>query len=281
MSTDLDTRRPKALASGTLFEGSPVECYVLDDGRAVLSQRGTLAALRGKSSGTGSADLGRYLARIATDSGPIEVVPVSFDGPTGPANGITTDAFVSILRAYVDALAAGRLHSQQTATAIRCASLLGAFATMGVEALIHERTGYQDVRPKNALERRLALLLRTTPSEWELRFRPSLVRALAPLWGITYTGGRYPKQLRGIFGEIYNAILGDEEAAEMRRRNTDPAANRHHTLLQAAAGRAFVDELAIAELLASQSRTKAQFRNKLRAHFRGEAYQTDITDAAE
>jgi hypothetical protein len=272
--------KPRAVASGTLVEGSNVDCYVLDDGRCVLSQRGTLAALRGKNSGAGSADLGRYIARISTDSSPIEVVPVSFDGPTGPANGITTDAFVAILRAYVDALASGRLHTQQTATAIRCATLLGAFATAGLESLIHERTGYQDRRPRNAIERRIASLLREEPSEWEIRFRPSLVRALAPLWGITWTHGRYPKQLRSIFGEIYNMLLGDSEAAELRRRNATPEAHRHHVWLQEPAARAFSDELQIVELMAQQSRTKTQLRNKLNAHYRGDAFQTDISEAA-
>jgi hypothetical protein len=61
--------RPIATHRGTIFDGL-LDCYVLDDGRRVLSGRGMVRALTAgpENGGRESGNLGPYLSRLPNGS---------------------------------------------------------------------------------------------------------------------------------------------------------------------------------------------------------------------
>lgn len=267
----------RALVQGTIFEelGTPVDCYVLEGGRRVISQRGVLRALQGKSGGGEGAVLGRFLARLPKRFEHLAVVAeIEFSLPSGgTATGREAQFLVDLCDAYADAFLAGELHHTQERLAKGAISLIRSFAKIGLEAIIDEATGYQRSRAERELAKRFNAYLRDDVGRWEMRFPPTLVVALAPLYGLSYVTGSYPRGLQTPFAMIYNMVFGREVADEMRRRNPNPDAVCHHQVLKDPGHHMLTDELAVVTLLAKQSRTKAEFWRRMRNHYLGEPFQ--------
>lgn len=139
-SKSIQVSRPKALYAGSLFDGL-LDCYVLDNGRRIVSQRGAVRALSG---GRESGNLGAYLARLPNGYDTLTAgAAIDFVLPAGGlANGIEATCVADILKLYVDALSAGTLHPKQVPIACRAAAMLGAFAKVGIVALVDEATGF-------------------------------------------------------------------------------------------------------------------------------------------
>jgi len=269
----------KAVASGVLFEemGTPVDCYVLEDGRRVLSSRGELRALR--PGGRDRGDLGQYLARLPNRFASLtRGHEIEFSAPQ-PHGGhvlcVGRDAahLVDVCAAYAEAFAEGELHPSQIPMGRRAITLVNVFAKIGIEALVDEATGYQKTRGERDLARRFDRYLRLEPGKWEMRFTPELVRALAPLYGVRYTRGSYPRALQTPFHLIYEMVFGVEVATEMRKRNPNPETFCHHQVLKDPGQAMLSDELAVVTLLASQARTKEDFWARMRHKYLGEPLQ--------
>lgn len=112
--------RPKAIASGALFDGR-MDCYILNDGRRVVSQRGEVAALTRLTSGSKHGDLDRFLSRLPNEykhlaSGSKVEFEVPLEGGGARvALGREACDVVDHLRAYADSLVAGKLRKNQEA----------------------------------------------------------------------------------------------------------------------------------------------------------------------
>lgn len=277
--------RLKAIAEGKMLDGL-IECYVLENGRRVISQRGIVKALTtqnaAENDGRKAGDFEQYLAKLPENHRPKSTdASLEFERPGGGiASGREGSFFVDLCQSYVAAFVAGELHHKQVKLAMRAMVVLSALAKVGIEALIDEATGYQQHREHNALERRMKEVLRFEAGKWELCFSTNLVRALAPLWGFVYTNGKHPTGLQNAYGRIYDTLLGKEMASEMRRRNANPGNNNHHQLLQDAAKSALRDNLAVIELLAKQSGTRDEFWARVDAHYKSEPLQLGLTRVA-
>ncbi len=79
------TSRSKSIAFGVLtIGGMELDCYVLDNGKRVLSQRGILGVLSGRKAG----DLKAYLNKLPEKyCGLTADASIEFDSPTGTAIG--------------------------------------------------------------------------------------------------------------------------------------------------------------------------------------------------
>lgn len=148
---------PRAVASGLLW--GRVDCYVLSDGRRLISQRGELRALRGtESHGPEKGDLGRYLARLPSRYEHLTTDPsVDFTLPQGGATalGRTPDHFVSVLRAYVESYKEEELHARQVPMAKRAMDLLCLLAGKAINDMIDEACGLVRVASSTETEARL------------------------------------------------------------------------------------------------------------------------------
>jgi hypothetical protein len=156
-------------------DGPP--CYVLDDGRRLISRTGATTSL----TGTRGGDLESYL-RVGALRG---YLPADFDDQmvefTIPGvkhktvRGITAELFLDVCTAYVRALEDGALQSQrQREIAAHAGMFLAASAKVGLIALIDEATGYQYERAEDALRVKLSIFLEEEMRKWEKTFPDQL-----------------------------------------------------------------------------------------------------------
>jgi hypothetical protein len=171
---------PIARWPGVLIIGEHDElpCYVLSDGRRVISRTGATTMLTG---GSGGGNLEHYLATQAVkpyvpDDLPdrmIEFVLPEVSNKT--VRGLLADDFLTICKAYVKARDLQMpMTDKQLEIAAKASMLLMACAKVGLIALIDEATGYQYVREQDALQVKLRLYLEEEVRQWERTFPDEL-----------------------------------------------------------------------------------------------------------
>ena len=170
---------PEARWPGTLMvTDQELPCFVLDDGRRVITRTGALNFLTG---GKGGGNLDSYLRIQALQPFlPPDLDEQFFDITMAQVvnksvQAMSASAFIDICRAYARARDTGAMNSEsQIAIAIRASMLLAAFAKTGIEAAIDEVTGYQFERASDALQTKLRLFLEEEMRPWEKTFPDEL-----------------------------------------------------------------------------------------------------------
>lgn len=170
---------PVAQWPGTLpVADQELPVYVLDDGRSVITRTGALNFLTG---GRGGGNLESYLRiRVLQPFLPDDLDDQFFDITirevvNKSVQAMSASAFIDICGAYSRARDTGALESEsQVAMAIRASMLLAAFAKTGIEAAIHEATGYQYERAPDALRTKLKMFLEEEMRPWEKTFPDEL-----------------------------------------------------------------------------------------------------------
>jgi hypothetical protein len=176
---------PEARYPGLLtLAGVEIPVYVLSNGQRVIARIAATKVLT--DSKTRQADLESYLRVEALkpflDVESVRARMVTFrqkevEMLNQTVMGLPSDLFIEICRGYVSALNAStsqdstvKLTDRQIEIAIRAGMLLAACAKVGLDALIDEATGYQYLRPEDALEIKLKLYLEEEMRKWEPTF---------------------------------------------------------------------------------------------------------------
>ena len=159
---------------------SEIPCYVLDDGRRVLVQRGLQAGIGMSTSGgtSGAHRIARFIESLVAkglDAGDLALrirTPIVFRaaGFGKPAYGYEATILPDICDAVLEADKKGILNVTQKHYAEQCAILTKAFARVGIIALVDEATGYQGVRPQDALQKYLEAIIRKELAAWVKKF---------------------------------------------------------------------------------------------------------------
>jgi P63C domain len=176
---------PVALAGAVLTVGdeddtAAVQCYILNDGRRVISRTSALAALARSDDRVVGGDLQRYVKPVSAylrTSLDDEFVEFVLDNVANKkVLGITAECFLDICRAFVRAYNAGTLakDSVYLYMARKASAFLAACANVGLIALIDEATGYQYVRAEDALRIKLRAYLGEEMRKWEKTFPDEL-----------------------------------------------------------------------------------------------------------
>ncbi|MBX3321369.1 MAG: P63C domain-containing protein [Phycisphaeraceae bacterium] len=190
-----------------------VACYVLDDERRVIIQRGMMTALdmAQGTAGRGDGDrLSRFLATKALNSlvskelRDVITSPIRFKTGSSLAYGYEATVLADICDVVLQARKDGTLHYQQEHIADQCEMLLRAFAKVGIVALVDEATGYQYVRQRDALERLLEEFLSEELRRWVKTFPGAYFRELCRLRGVPF---RPDMRLPQYFGHLTNDIV--------------------------------------------------------------------------
>ena len=156
-------------------------CYVLEDGRRVLSLGGMVRALGMSIGGGGKGEgdrLGRFLQSnsinpfVTNDLSSRIKTPIRFHAPTG--GSLATGYEATILPEICDAILAsrrnGKLHPQQAHIAEQAEILVRGLARVGIIALVDEATGYQEVRDRKSLEEILNRYISEELRKWTPTF---------------------------------------------------------------------------------------------------------------
>lgn len=171
------------ICAGDLHLGDViVPCYVTQEGQRLISGRAMQDALRIVDNVPGKAErAGSRLARLLANK---KISPLIFKGKSADhfspvkarwqgtvIHGYNGEMLVDICEGMLEARNAGILNTpRQAIIAAQCEMLMRAFARIGIAGLIDEATGYQNIRPADALKAYLEQILKKELSSWVKRF---------------------------------------------------------------------------------------------------------------
>jgi len=178
---------PVANHVGVLKFGKGLEfpCAVLSNGKRVLTETDFMAGMGIYRSGALSvrrkerdgAQTPLYLAFknlipfIEKHLGEVHPQPLMYKTAAGNvAHGIPAEYIPKVCEIWLDARKAGGLGPRQEEIAAKAEILIRALAQVGIIALVDEATGYQDVRPQDALQKYLEIVIRKELAAWVKRF---------------------------------------------------------------------------------------------------------------
>jgi hypothetical protein len=178
------------------FGNIEIPCYVLEDEKRVLVQRGMMTALDMKQGTAGRGGGDRLAKFISTKSIKpfasgelIDVItnPIKFQIAGGNvAYGYEATVLADLCDAVLTARKKGKLNYQQTHIADQCEILLRGFARVGIIALVDEATGYQEIRSRQALEEILEKFIAKELRKWAKTFPDEFYERLFRLKGWQY-----------------------------------------------------------------------------------------------
>ena len=173
-----------------------IPCYVLEDGRRVLHQRGMVSALgmaRGGSSRGRGDRLAYFTAQktlepfVSKDLLEVTRKPFKFRTLRGAiAYGYEATVLADLCDVILAAREAKALQGQQTHLAVRAELLVRGFARVGIIALVDEATGYQQDRPQDALAKILRAFIAKELQPWVRTFPTDYYKELFRLRGLAY-----------------------------------------------------------------------------------------------
>lgn len=205
-----------------------IPCYVLDDGRSVITQNGMLSALK-MSQGTATKGGGDRLANFASTKSinPFisdklrEVItnPIRFKYKGQLAYGYEATILPDLCDAVLSARDAGKLNYQQEHIARQCDILVRAFARVGIVALVHEATGYQEIRDREALQEILKRYISEELMKWVRTFPIEFYKQIFRLKAWNWNDGRMSPIMGNIVNDLVYARLAPGVLDELRKRN--------------------------------------------------------------
>jgi hypothetical protein len=229
-------------------------CYVLDDGRRVIVQRGMMTALD-MSQGTAGRGAGDRLAKfissktirpfISNKLSEMITEPIKFRTPSGSiAYGYEATALADLCDAVLEARKVKKtdksayFNYQIDHIADQCEVLVRSFARVGIIALVDEATGYQDVRAKDALAKILEAFITKELRKWVRTFPTDYYKELFRLRGWKFPNLPADQRKRPILvGNLTNNVVYDRLAPgvrqELKRLTPRDDKGRHkHKLFQ-------------------------------------------------
>lgn len=231
----------KAEHTGTLKIGDlELPCAVLDDGTRIFSHRGIMSALgrprKGGRRDRGHANLPEFVSArnlepfipdtlSAALSSPIEYIP-QHGGRS--AFGVNAERLGDICKVWRDALQADALLATQVHIGVRAQILLDGLVGVGINALVDEATGYQDVRSRHALEEILERYISKELLAWTKMFPDTFYREMFRLRGWRYNPFSVARP--GYVGTLTNDVIYSRLAPgvldELRRQTPRDAKGR-------------------------------------------------------
>lgn len=224
-------------------------CYILDDGRRVLSNREMQRALNmvdespeGKP--TSGTRLDRHLNQkslepfIYKDKGLDHYDPIDCYKGNKKISGYEATILLDICDAFLEARKYISLSSRQAIIAEQCITLVKAFSRVGLIALIDEATGYQYDREKDALQKLINAYVSEELRPWAYTFGENYYKEIFRLrgWDFTVSGikkrpsivGKYTNTF--IYEELPKGVLEELKKRTPKNESGDYAARFHQSL---------------------------------------------------
>jgi hypothetical protein len=220
-----------------------IPCYVLSDGKRVLTQGGFTSALgmaRGGSMIAGMNRLQLFVSRksinpyISDELAERFANPLKFVLPDGTrANGFEAVLLADLCEAVLRAREAGGLQPQQQGIAAKCEILVRGFARVGIVALVDEATGYQADRARDALAKILEAFIAKELQPWVRTFPIDYYRELFRLRGLPFPSDTvrrpqyfgtltndivYMRLAPGVLNELRSVTPKDDETGRYRHK---------------------------------------------------------------
>jgi hypothetical protein len=212
-----------------------VPCYVLDNEKRVLTDRGMIAVLGMARGGAGSFSSGQgdRLQRFATGNALSPYIsndllnairnPIPFRVKVHGAGmrralGYDAEALPGICEAVLQARADGVLHPRQLHIAAQCELIARGLMRVGIIALVDEVTGYQKDRARDALAEILEQFIAKELRPYIRLFPSEFYENLFRLRGLEFPrdSGKKPQYFGHLTNDIVWARLAPGVLGEMR-----------------------------------------------------------------
>jgi hypothetical protein len=203
-----------------------IGCYVLNDGRRVISQRGLQTGIGMNVSG-GAQRLLKLVGVFSSKGVDCKELtsrisdPIKFLIPAGVvAHGYEATALADLCDVILEARKAGILSRQQIHVADHCEILVRSFAKIGIVALIDEATGYQDERARDALAKILEAYIAKELRPWLPTFQPDFYKQMFRLRSLPYNGTvKRPQYIGCLTNDVVYERLAPGVLTELKRKN--------------------------------------------------------------
>lgn len=264
---------PMGAFPGTLRVGDDeLKCYVLDDGRRVISRVGATEFLTNQ---IGHGDLEGYLRSkrvvpFLPSKWQEELIDFGLPGVTHKrVAGLRAETFLDICRGLMTARDEGDLTEIQSEMARRASAFVIACSKIGLIALIDEATGYQYERAEDALQFKLKLFLEDEMRAWEKTFPDDLWVEFGRLTG--WQGGisSRPKYWGKLVMELIYGYL-DEDVAKWLKDNAPAprSGQNYHQWLSSQYGlKKLTEHIWLVIGVASTCNTMSQLREQMAFKF--------------
>ena len=236
---------PRATHQGLLkIMGKELPCVVLDDGRRIITQTSLFIAFDRTRKGRRNTE--NALLNLPSILDPIGLKPfitnevleraqsIEYMALNGSfITGYSAEIIPIVCDIYLNAHKNGALQAAQVRTAEISEMLIRSLAHVGIIGLIDECTGYQQIRPRDALESYLNKILSKELAVWIKRFPDQYYSNIYKIrgWPEFSTSknkfscvGHYTNYL------IYSRI-GEDVLAELKARTPDTSKTSMHQWL--------------------------------------------------
>ena len=270
-----------------------VPCFVLDDGRRVITMNGmldTLSMARGGAMVKGMNRLELFVSRdrikpfISNNLHERIRNPIRFRIGRITAYGFDSDTLIEIAEAVIQADNAGSLQKQQSGIAHQCRVITASLTRIGLIALIDEATGYQTTRDKDELQQILTAYLLPEHRPWMQTIPAEFTNEIYRVYGWTRTtnnrGPRYAgKLIRNlIYEKLPKPVLPALDSANPSNSKYQRK-HRHHQFLTEKQGLDhFRSQVITVMTLLRISKNKTDFNRHLESYF-GTQMTFDFDDA--
>ncbi|MDK4309500.1 P63C domain-containing protein [Corynebacterium accolens] len=178
-----------------------LDCYVLTDGRRIISQTSIMSILgRSQSSGRRTRNDNRPPFLEANNLLPyitpelkeqLQRVQYRVGDEKQEKSGYNAEILPRICNVYMDAEEDGVLTQNQKPAAEAARKVIKALALVGITALVDEATGYQETRAKDELQRLLDAYIAEEFQPWVRRFPEAFFREIYRLQGWKFVPGNH------------------------------------------------------------------------------------------
>jgi len=263
---------PMARWPGSLTIGTrEIPCYVLEDGRRVITRTAATAVL---TDDRGGGQLEKYvMVENLRGFVPAEFTEQMIDFyipgvsvPNSTTRGISAENFIEICQAYVAAFQADALTTdRQKEIAIKAAMFLAACAKVGLIAMIDEATGYQYERAGDALQIKLKLFLAEEMRKWEKTFPDDLWIQFGRLTNWKGSIHSRPKYWGKLVMEVIYEYLDPDVAQWLKENAPQPIGNQsyHRWLTEQYGLKKLVEHIWKVIGVASTCETMDELRNRM------------------
>lgn len=202
------------------LNGLEIPCYVLEDGRRVLSTSGMQKALGATENEPGQRSSGRLaevlnskiVSRCISEENVSSKFPAisCYKGNTqikGYEASVLPDICEIMLQVRDYAIAHNlELGSRQKAVIMQSDIIIRALARVGIIALVDEATGYQYEREKDELQKILAAYISDEILKWQLTFTDDFYKEIYRLWGLPFIP-KYIRNKPSFIGKLTNKYI--------------------------------------------------------------------------
>jgi hypothetical protein len=214
-----------------------IPCFVLEDGKRVITQNGLLKALGIKVGSVekfkkfgGAARLAYFLNKYDMDSFGskglgVLLKPIYFTVNNDKILHYGYEAIVlqEIVRVISKAYLKGQLSKFHQKIGENAEILYDAFAKVGIIALVDEATGYQDSRDKDALKKFLEKFLEQGQGKWVKTFPDDFFEMIFRIkkwnWRKANNGKNKPQVVGHYINDLVYSRIAPQILNELRRKN--------------------------------------------------------------